>query len=164
MAPLYVTGSIGMDYNLENKLSLFAAILSTKMTFVTDQKLADAGSFGVEPAKYDEAENKIKDGENFKGEFGGYVKLFYKEEIFENVQLISKMDLFSNYLDKPQNIDVDWEILVNMKINKYLSANISTYLIYDDDIKIPDEDHPEKIASPKLQFKEILSLGISFSI
>lgn len=163
-APLYVTGSLGMDYKKENKLSVFASILSTKMTFVMDQTLADGGAFGVDAAEYDDDGNKTKDGKKFKGEFGGYIKMHYQDEIFKNVQLISKIDLFSNYLEKPQNVDVNLEVLLNMKVNKYLSANISTYMIYDDDINIVDKDKPEKKASPKLQFKEILGIGLSFTI
>ncbi len=164
LSPLYLTGSIGMDYQQGDRLSLFAAPISGKMTYVGNQDIADAGGYGVDKAEYDNDGNKIKDGNNIKGEFGGYVKVYYKDDIMENVQLVSKIDLFSNYLDSPQNIDINWEILLNMKINKYLSANLSTYMIYDDDIKIADEDNPEKPASPKLQFKEILGIGISFTL
>lgn len=163
-APIYVTSSIGMDYKKEDKLSLFATLLSSKMTFVLDQNIADMGGFGVDPAKYGDNGIRTKKGDNFKVEFGGYIKFHFRDEIFTNVQLISKVDLFSNYLENPQNIDIDCEFLLNMKINKFLSANISTYMIYDDDIAIADEDKPEKKAGPQLQFKEIIGLGISFTL
>ena len=151
LAPLYVTGGIGIDYKKEDKLSVFASILSAKMTYVGNDDLADAGAFGVDP------------GENIKGEFGGYVKAHFQNEIMKNIQLVSKLDLFSNYLDNPQNIDVNLEVLLNMKVNKYISANISTTMIYDDDIDIAGDDDGDK-AGPKLQLKEILGIGISFTL
>ena len=150
LAPLYVTGGIGVDFKKEDKLSVFASVLSTKMTYVGNEELSDAGAFGVDP------------GENLKSEFGGYVKAHYQDEIMKNVQLVSKLDLFSNYLDKPQNIDVNLELLLNMKVNKYISANISTTMIYDDDIDIASDEDDKP--GPKLQLKEILGIGISFTL
>jgi hypothetical protein len=56
-----------------------------------------------------------------------------------------------NYLENQQFIDVNWDILLAMKINKFLSASISTQMVYDQDY------------SAKLQFKETLGIGLSFS-
>jgi hypothetical protein len=84
----------------------------------------------------------------------------------KNVNLGTKIELFSNYLDRPQNIDVNWEMLIGMKINKLLSASISTQLIYDNDIPVPIERDVNGIkvsdVGPRLQFKEILALGLSY--
>ena len=162
LSPLYITASLGLDFNWIENLSVFASVVSTKMTYVNNQFLADAGAYGVEPAEYDEQGNMTEEGNNFKAEVGGYVKINFQDDIIENVEMISNLDLFSNYLDKPQNIDINLELLLNMKINKYLTANISTNFIYDDDIKISDKDDPEQ-GGPRLQFKEILGIGISFS-
>ena len=150
MAPLYINGGIGIDFKKEDKLSVFASIISTKMTYVGNEKLSDAGAFGVDP------------GEKFKSEFGGYIKAYFQDEIMKNVKVVSKFDLFSNYLEKPQNIDVNLEVLLNMKVNKYISANISTTMIYDDDIKIAEGENDKP--GPKLQLKEILGIGISFTL
>ncbi|MFO8236308.1 MAG: hypothetical protein R6U04_12995 [Bacteroidales bacterium] len=54
----------------------------------------------------------------------------------ENVNFKTKMDYFSNYLDKPGNIDVNVEVILTMKINDYLSVNISSQMLYDDDVKV----------------------------
>ncbi|MEA1886045.1 MAG: hypothetical protein U9N72_02400 [Bacteroidota bacterium] len=78
----------------------------------------------------------------------------------ENVNLTSTIDLFSNYFDSPQNIDISWKALLNMKINEYLSANISTHLIYDDDIDWVDSEGIKH--GPKVQFKEMLGIGFSY--
>ena len=66
----------------------------------------------------------------------------------------------------PQNIDLNWEVLINMKINKFLTANIATQMIYDHDIPVPvkREENGVKVmgTGPRLQFKEVLSLGLSY--
>jgi len=88
----------------------------------------------------------------------------------KNVGFTTKLDLFSNYLKKPQNIDVTWEMLLTLKVNKYISVNLSTTLLYDDDTQIPLVDRngtPELDANgnqkkaAKIQFKEILGVGLS---
>ena len=76
------------------------------------------------------------------------------------------MDIFSNYLNNPQNIDINWETLTNIKINKYFTALISTTLIYDDDIDIYIDNNNDGIIDeigPRIQFKEIFGLGLAFT-
>lgn len=146
LAPAYLMAALGMDYKPSDNFTLFISPVTVKNTFVLDDTLADDGAFGVEP------------GKKFRAEMGGYLKMMYKTPLVENVDLLTKLDLFSNYLDKPQNIDVSWEALITMKINKYLSANLNTQLIYDDDIHIADDSGH---ISPRIQFKEIFGAGFS---
>ncbi|MBI5218822.1 MAG: hypothetical protein HY958_07825 [Bacteroidia bacterium] len=71
----------------------------------------------------------------------------------------------TNYLDHPENIDVNWEVLIAMKLGKYLTATISTTLIYDDNTKIQIDDNEDGIIEaegPRVQFKEIFGLGFSY--
>jgi len=162
LAPGYIIGAIGMDYKPKDELTAFLAPLTGKITLVNDETLANAGAFGVDPAVYDSITNElITAGKKNRSEFGGYVRLFYKKDIMENVRLQSKLDLFSNYLNKPENIDVNWEVLISMKVNKYISANISTQLIYDDDIDIVIDEKTGK-KGPRVQFKEVLGIGFSY--
>ncbi len=146
LAPAYLMAALGMDYKPSDNFTLFISPVTAKNTFVLDDALADDGAFGVEP------------GKKFRAEIGGYLKMMYKTPLVDNVDLLTKLDLFSNYLDKPQNIDVSWEALITMKINKYLSANLNTQLIYDDDIRIADDSGH---ISPRIQFKEIFGAGFS---
>jgi len=78
----------------------------------------------------------------------------------KNVSLNSTLGLFSNYLENPQNIDVNWNVFILMKINDFLSANLTTQLIYDDDIKTSDKDGNVKGA--KVQFKEVFGVGLTY--
>ena len=84
----------------------------------------------------------------------------------ENITILTKLDLFSNYMDNPQNIDVGWETLLTMKVNKYISATLTTHLIYDDDIDIAvdtDNDGITDETGPRTQFKEVLGIGFTYN-
>ena len=76
----------------------------------------------------------------------------------KNINLQTKLELFSNY-EEATHIDVNWEVLVAMKVNKYISATISTQLIYDHDIDILDSDGK---VGPRTQFKEVIGVGVSY--
>jgi hypothetical protein len=140
MAPGYILGAIGLEYKPNNIVSVFLAPVTAKITIVNDQALSDSGAFGVTP------------GEASYTAFGGYLRLALNKDIMKNVNLQTKFDLFSNYLDKPQNMDVSWETLLSLKVNKYLSATILAHLIYDENVV------------KKTQFKEILSVGFSYTL
>ena len=148
MAPGYLSFGVGMDYKTDI-LSVMMAPASGKLTFVTDDDLAAEGAFGVEP------------GNNLRAELGATVKAQLKKDIMENVTLDTKVDLFSNYLDQPKNIDVDWTFKIIMKVNDYLSANLITQMIYDNDVKIQGDDETLP-PSPGLQFMESFGVGLTF--
>jgi hypothetical protein len=170
MAPGYLLGSIGMDYKTkDNSLSLYLSPLTSKTTFVNDQKLADAGAYGVNPAKYDTVHGVYgitQHGDMVLYQFGAYLKFVFKKDIFKNVNFATKLELFSNYLKDPQNIVVNWENILGMKVNKYLSASVTTNLIYDNNIPVPVkrvENGVEVMGTgPRVQFKEVLAIGLSY--
>ena len=154
MAPGYLLGALGMEYNRNGKLTAFVAPFTSKTTFVLESTLSNAGAFGVKP------------GESIRNEFGGYIRMFYKNDIMENINLQTKLDLFTNYLDRPQNIDVNWEMLISMRVNKYITVTLSTQLIYDHDIKINIDKNGDGIidaVGPRVQLKEILGVGLAYT-
>lgn len=163
-APAYIITAIGMDYKPGKFLTAFIAPITGKITIVGIQRLADAGAFGVEPAKYDDNKVKIRDGKQVRQEFGGYVRIGFQKDIMRNVNLSSKVEFFSNYEKRPQNIDVNWQVLLSMKVNKYISATFSTTLVYDDDVhyKVTDIDGNVKYKGPKTQIMEVLGVGFSY--
>lgn len=146
-APAYLTTSIGMDYKPNDRFNLFLSPLTGKLTFVTDDTLNAAGAFGVEP------------GKSFRAEFGGFVKMLYKQPIMTNVDAQLKLDLFSNYLKNPGNIDINAEFLLVMKINEFLAATFNVLMIYDDDVTLLRTD--DKMG-PGLQVKEVFGVGLSY--
>lgn len=160
MAPGYVNLSLGIDFTPNDNFSLFLSPASSKMTIVNDQVLADAGAFGVENAVFS-ANGGVVSGKRFRAEFGAYLKMTYNKEIVKNVNLKSSLELFSNYANNPQNIDVNANVLWNFKVNSWLSASLNWTLIYDDDIKIRDVNNN---VGPRTQFKSVLGLGISYTL
>lgn len=154
MAPGYLSLSLGMDYKPSDAFSLFLSPLSGKFTFVLDDDLSEAGSFGLDP------------GDKTRAELGAYIKMTYKKEILKNVTLDTKIDLFSNYLENPQYIDVNWDLLLTFKVNEFLSASLLTQLIYDYDIKFGEDttgDGEYDTFSEKVQFKELFGLGLTYT-
>jgi len=152
MAPGIMNLSIGIDYKPSENLSIYLGPLSGKVTFVLDDSLSAQGAFGVEP------------GEKIRYEFGGTFKSMYTKEILKNVTLSTKLELFSNYIKNPEKIDISWEVLINMKINEYLSANLNTHLVWDDDIKFAQFDNEGNYtgSESKVQFKEVFGIGLSY--
>jgi hypothetical protein len=148
MAPAYTLISLGMDYKPSEAFSLMLSPVTGKTTFVLDEALSDRGAFGV------------KKGKATRNEFGGFVKVSYNKDVWEDVNLTTKLDLFSNYLEDPQNIDVNWDVLISMKVNEYLSANINAQLIYDDNINYVNEEG--EVLGPRIQFKEVFGAGLSY--
>ena len=154
LSPGYLIGALGFEYKPSAGLSIYLSPVASKSTIVMNQELSDQGSFGVEP------------GRNYRGEFGGYLKMSFQHDLMENVNIKTSLDLFSNYLDNPQFVDVNWDVLLMMKINKFLSASITTELIYDHDILIgkdTNDDGELNDFQPRVQFKELIGLGLSFS-
>jgi hypothetical protein len=130
LAPAYFLAAVGLDYKPSDYFGAFVAPLTGKMTIVNDQVLADAGAFGVTPAAYDNAGNVLRHGKKTRGELGGYVRAIYTRndfanEFLRNVSFTTKIDLFSNYLHNPQNIDVSWETQIAFSVNKYIAALLS---------------------------------------
>lgn len=148
MAPGYLNLSAGIEYRPNDNYSIYFSPVAGKFTFVLDKYLSDLGSFGVDK------------GQRVRPEFGTYLKAKAEKKLMENITLITKVDFFTAYNQTFGNIDVDWDLLINMKINKFFSANINTTLKYDDDIT-----HYDKHGNPhgaRVQFKETFGIGLAY--
>ncbi|MBN1821550.1 MAG: DUF3078 domain-containing protein [Prolixibacteraceae bacterium] len=151
MAPGFFNLAVGCDFKPSEKISVFISPVSGKMTVVNDVDLSE--NYGLDP------------GKKSRGEFGATFKGQLKTPVVKNVDVDTQLGLFSNYLDTPQNIDVTWDFLINMKINDFLSANFISNMIYDDNIKIGiDDDKDGNIdrTAKKVQFKHLLGIGLSY--
>jgi len=83
--------------------------------------------------------------------------------VVKNVNVKSQLNLFSNYLQDPQNIDINWLTSINMKVNKFLSVAIITEYVYDHDIDVPKKASDGSIYKGKGgQFREVLTVGIGY--
>lgn len=145
-APAYFSLGVGMDYKPIKPLSMNFSPLTGNLVVVEKRELR---------TRYG---NKID--QPTKLELGAQFKVEYKHQINKQLNINSTLNLFSDYLGKPQNIKIYWDLLVDSKINKFFSVSIRTNLIYDNDILIANKDG---YSAPRLQFKEILSVGFSYT-
>lgn len=142
MAPAYLSGGLGVEWNPKAWLSVNASPATWKATVVNVEALQPI--YGL-------------DGRSTRHEFGGNVKIEMKGTLIGDLSGYTRLNLFSNFLDNPQNVDVDWTMRLDLKINKWLSANASLHMIYDDDIKIPQ---PDGTSHACLQMQEVAGLGL----
>ena len=166
MAPGYLFLGIGMEYVPEKpKLTLYVSPLTLKATFVLDQRLADLGSYGLAPAQYDNVGNIVKSAKQHLTEVGFLFSGKYDTRIYENVDMSNQLSLYTQYDKSFGNIDIDWQLSLDMKINNYLQARVGTHVKYDDDVKFKQETLPngtKHLYSPRVQFKQILGVGIKY--
>lgn len=161
LAPAYTSIGLGMEYNPVDYISLYLSPVTARWIIVNDQDLANAGDFGVDPAEYDDQGNMIKEGKRVKPQSGASFRFLFAKDIFKNVNFQTKLELFSDYHNIPQNIDVNWNTMIYMTINKWLSANFSLQMAYDHDTPIVDKDGN---VGPRTQVKQLLGVGLTYKI
>lgn len=163
MAPANIFVGVGIEYgsNMDN-FNWYASPLTARSTLVLDQELANDGAFGVEPAVYDENDNLIKEGERSKTEVGILITSEYVTKLFDNIGLSNRISLFTDYINKFGNIDVDWELNLNFRVNDYVLAKLGSHLKYDDDIKVQVENEAGELVDggPRVQWKQQLGIGV----
>ncbi|MFV0604475.1 MAG: DUF3078 domain-containing protein [Niabella sp.] len=143
LAPAYVLLSPGFDYKPNKNFSAFISPATVRWTIVKDDSLSSVGAYGVDI------------GKKIKTEFGAFASLNYMKEFNKVISFKSRLDLFSNYLKDPQNVDVYWVNMLNMKLSKYLSLTYGLDLIYDDDVRLFGPNNN----SPSAQIRSMLGLG-----
>jgi len=160
MAPGYADIGPGIQYKPNDWFMINISPATVSWIIVSDQGLADAGSFGLDPAVTDTAGNIITHAKKVRTMFGAKVLTTLQKEIAKNITLGTKLELFSDYLNHPENIDVNWQVLIGLKVNGWLNVDLSTELLYDDDVMITDKNGN---TGPRTQFKEMLMLSIGFA-
>lgn len=153
-APAYFHLGVGSQYNLKKKLfSIYMSPLTLKSTYVLDEKLSNEGAFGVEP------------GKKSRHELGILIRTKWEKEIFKNVAMVNDLELYTDYINDFGNVDVEWILNFQFKINKVFQASFRSHLIYDDDIKIKEtnEDGEVEILGARVQLKQQLGIGIIYN-
>ena len=168
-APAYLTVSAGYTYKSKNdRFQIFMSPMAGKVTFVMNQDLADAGSFGVKKGYYDQDSLWIP-GENVAAAVGVNAIINYNQPIGKNITYTTMLNAFYNYTEKRDDnrlrLDLNWENTLNFAISKHLTTVLFIHLKYDHNTTFPvyeEIDGVETVVDnvPKLQFKE--SLGIAF--
>ncbi|MDD3004278.1 DUF3078 domain-containing protein [Flavobacterium sp.] len=143
LSPGYLTFGPGMLYKKDDNLKVNLAPATSKLTFVDDFYTSqpgyiDGSYFGVDANK------------NMRYEMGFYSSFYYKLNIMANVSAENILNLYTNYLEETQNVDVDYSLNIVMKINRYLSTNLSFQAIYDDN------------AFRGLQTRQVFGVGVNY--
>jgi hypothetical protein len=138
LSPAYLQVGPGMLWKKSDNLKVNLAPATSRIILVDNQFTEFGPSFGVEQ------------GQTTRFEFGASVAAYYKLNLMDNVSMENILNLYSNYLDKPQNVDLDYQMNLVMKINKYISTNIAFQAIYDDN------------AIGGVQVREVFGLGVNY--
>ncbi|WP_326935690.1 DUF3078 domain-containing protein [Flavobacterium sp. PL11] len=137
-SPAYFQLGPGILWKKNDNLSVNISPATTKL-IVVHRHLTESGpSFGV------------LEGDSSRFEFGASISAYYKLNVMTNVSIENRLNLYSNYLDNPLNVDIDYQMNVMMKINKYLSANVALQAIYDDN------------SIKAVQVREVFGLGVNY--
>ena len=137
-SPAYFQLGPGMLWKKSNNLSVNFSPATSKLILVHKHFTEFGSSFGV------------LQGDSSRFEFGASVTAYYKLNIMANVSIENRLNLYSNYIDDPQNVDIDYQMNVVMRINKYLSANVALQTIYDDN------------SVQAVQVREIFGIGANY--
>jgi len=160
MSPASAIVSLGFDYKPNEKYSVLISPLTSKTTYVLNPE--------VNPVKFG-----LEEGQSIKTEMGAFVKTLVKVDLSKEIMLTNRLDFFTNYLHNPQNVDVNWQMNLSLKVNKYINTTINVNLIYDDDILLPVERtrindlgivETYTAKSKMVQFKELLAIGLNYTI
>ncbi len=144
MSPGYILVSPGIEYRLDKSFSAFISPISARWTIVTNDSLSAAGTYGVDS------------GQHVKTEVGAFATFNLLKDFNKTFSLKSRLDLYSNYLHHPKNVDVFFANILFMRLTDMVSVTYNLDMIYDDDVKLfgPQEN------APALQLKSILGVGL----
>lgn len=145
-SPAFIQVGPGMLWKKSDNLKVNIAPLTSKFVFV-NKDFTTPGN-----AIYKKDYYGVKDNKTFRYEMGLSLAGYAKFNLMENVSMENILTLYSNYLEKPQNVDIDYTANVAMAINKYLSANFTFQAIYDDN------------AAKGFQIREVLGLGLTYKL
>ena len=140
LSPLTIQLGPGMLWKKSDNLRVNIAPATTRVIIVDGKFTENGPSFGV------------AQGETLRWEFGASISGYYKFQIMENVTVENILNLYTNYLEDPQNVDIDYQLNIVMKINTYLSTNFAFQTIYDDN------------AYRGLQTRQVIGLGVNYKL
>ncbi len=163
LAPAYMYLSLGLDYKPSSKFSISFAPAMGKATFVRSNDPVVLSSSGI-------TQDLIDKGKKSRYEFGGGIVFNLNGDFFsKKVTYISQLELFSNYLEDPQNVDVVWDFQFRIALTKFVSAGVRLNMIYDDNQKTfkkelqSDGSYKEMPHGAKLQVKEYFEIGLFYA-
>lgn len=167
LAPAYTNLAVGIDVKPFKWLSLNLAPLTGGVVIVKNELLRKNYGMQLKDEWKDVAEGVVvpSDGSEYRSarfEFGAQIKADFAVKVNDNFAYTSQLVLFSNYLDHPERIRVNWDNRFDWKLAKYFSLTLTTNMIYDDKVLIFSEK--DGLTKQRVQFKESLLFGFTYTI
>ncbi|MBQ7899250.1 MAG: DUF3078 domain-containing protein [Bacteroidales bacterium] len=165
LSPAYTNLALGIDWTPAKWLSVNFAPLTGGFVIVEDVRFRQGYSMPLRKEWEGVTEGVPTDGSQLRSarfEFGAQLKVDAKVNVNDNFSYSTQVVLFSNYLDKPQNMRVNWDNRVDWKLAKYFSFTVTTNLIYDDKVMIFSEKDGK--THQRIQFKESVAFGFTYTI
>ncbi|MDO9634095.1 MAG: DUF3078 domain-containing protein [Paludibacter sp.] len=142
LTPVRFNVGVGLDYKYKKIFSLMLSPLSYKYIYVNDTINVNKKSFGILP------------GENVLSQIGSSFRAQLSYSPVREIQIDSKLSFYTNY----EKVEIDWEIVTNFRVNRFLSTRLSLNPRYDNTIILAAGE------KAKLQFKELLTFGLSYRL
>lgn len=165
LSPAYTNLALGIDWTPAKWLSVNFAPLTGGFVIVEDVRFRQSYSMPLRKEWEGITEGVPTDGSQLRSarfEFGAQLKVDAKVNVNDNFSYSTQVVLFSNYLDKPQNMRVNWDNRIDWKLAKYFSFTVTTNLIYDDKVMIFSEKDGK--THQRIQFKESVAFGFTYTI
>lgn len=170
MSPAYTNLALGLDYKPLSWLTVNFAPVTGGLVVVDNPLLRKSYSMPLKREFEDVTltDDEMNAGNCYKSvrfEFGAQLKVDIKVNVNDNFSYTSQVVLFSDYLDKPQNIRVNWDNRIDWKLTKFFSLTFTTNLIYDDKVMIKSDKDLDKYPDGKqrVQFKESMAFGFVYT-
>jgi hypothetical protein len=141
LAPGYLNAGLGISYNPNEDFQVIFRPINGKFTFVLDPYLQKQGKYGLE-----------RDGQSIRVELGALVNILYRLKIYKDINLVNRLNFFSSYANRPENVDVSYNGTLSFRFNRFISTVVSLDLLYDHD------------QIEKLQMKQTLGIGFSYNL
>jgi hypothetical protein len=159
MNPATITIGFGLDYKPNKTTSINLSPLSYKGTFVTDPAYYNDT---YDQTKIDQTQYGISKNRKSLNEPGASFMISNEFKPVETITIVNRLQLFTNYIHNPQNIDVDWEMIATARLNWFTDVRFNTHLIFDDDTKTDKVDEGVIKKTARIQFKEMLGFSLYF--
>ena len=147
LAPAFLTTALGMEIKPTSSLSILIAPITGRTTIVANRVLSEQGAFNVTK------------GHTIKVFLGALINAHFNDQIFENVTLNSRMNIFSPF-SSPDLMVVNWENLISMKVNSFMKVTLSLDVFYDHRLNINRKDGT---IGPSTQLKNTFGLGFGYT-
>ncbi|AFL80996.1 Protein of unknown function (DUF3078) [Aequorivita sublithincola DSM 14238] len=151
LSPAYIQFGPGLLWKKSNNLYVNISPATAKLIIVDKDFTAVNEAIPGAVEAYNE--NKyygVGANETSRFEFGASLSGYAKLDLMENISMENILNLYSNYLEDPQNVDIDYTMNLLFKVNKYISANATFQAIYDDN------------AAQGFQIREALGIGATY--